>query len=484
MQIDFRQGIISVKLDITASQSFLVLNENLAGIKTISMLATDVPILLAFAYKSDGNFFIDIRKDLVSAWGPFTDPMINNWIYWDINVATGALTYGSTSLYPLYQGIAPSNPSNDQHWFDTSTIVMKVWNGIYWTEHIRLFAGKVDHLTGIQYFPLGSQAGIIEPTDVGYILFDDANLPVRKSNNIFFTTDTNSMLGFSNSITSVKFDQNVMIMQASEPIPAMSLVSICGPNKIRLADSSFSNRQAIGLAEVDVAPGSISEVVFSGLVTCADWSAVTEPSSVSFDDALSGWELWLTTQGKFSRYRPNLQNAQRIGTIINKNSIYLNIETDSQINGIPPSLPISSAFILGGIKVGADLIINSETGILNVNESFVDIKIANAMSSPPVSIAYISSLTINCSLSNVFDISLVGNINISFSGGTDGKKIIVRLRQDSEGSRIVSFGNMIRFGSDIPSFTASLMPHKLDYIVLMYDATALKYDFVSYNRGY
>lgn len=338
MKIEFRQGIISARQDSSRNLSCLVLNAN----KTVSLLASEIPLVLAFAYSTDGNFLVEIRKNIDSAWGPFNISNVSNWLLADIDLMTGALTFGSTTMFPVSQSSEPVNPASGQHWFDTSTVTMKVWDGSLWKSHIRLFIGSVINASAISYMQLGSQVGIQEEVDIGHILFDEANLPIRKSNGVFYTTDTESTVRFSGSSTAVKFDQNMLVMSAIEPIAAMSLINVCGPNQMRLAD--MHGRNAIGLVETDIISGSNAEVVFRGLVSSSDWSEVTEPSVTQFQSSLAGSNLWLTTNGKYSWYRPTIEKAQRIGTIINESSIFLSIESDSAvIDIVDNSSPVTVA---------------------------------------------------------------------------------------------------------------------------------------------
>ena len=97
---------------------------------------------------------------------------------------------------------------------------------------------------------------------------------------------------------------------------------------------------------------------------------------------------------------------------------------------------------------------------------------------------YASTMTINVSGVGIIDLTLTGNPTINFTGGSDGQPITLRLRQDTIGSRTVTWGSMVRFSNDIPSVTLSIAPSVLDYITLRYNSTNNKYDMLAYNRGY
>ena len=97
---------------------------------------------------------------------------------------------------------------------------------------------------------------------------------------------------------------------------------------------------------------------------------------------------------------------------------------------------------------------------------------------------FASPLNINVSNYSIFDITLTGNITVNFSGGIDGQPISLRVRQDSAGSHLISFGSMVRYSSDLQSLTLSIAPYALDYITLRYNFTDNKYDLLAFNRGF
>lgn len=99
-----------------------------------------------------------------SSWGPTPVGPFTAYLYWDVNLATGALTRGFTHLVPAFGVTQPASPGKDQHWFDTNTNIMKVWDGAHWTPKGRVFAGSfAGGGNVINEYALGSQVGIIYP---------------------------------------------------------------------------------------------------------------------------------------------------------------------------------------------------------------------------------------------------------------------------------------------------------------------------------
>jgi hypothetical protein len=97
--------------------------------------------------------------------------------------------------------------------------------------------------------------------------------------------------------------------------------------------------------------------------------------------------------------------------------------------------------------------------------------------------------TISCDIStgDVFDVTIAGNRTINFTGGSaalDGKKILIRVKQDATGSRLIIWGTGSRFGTDITSITLTTTASKTDIIGIIYHHVAVKYDIIAFARGY
>ena|SRR5687768_10639091 len=98
-----------------------------------------------------------------------------------------------------------------------------------------------------------------------------------------------------------------------------------------------------------------------------------------------------------------------------------------------------------------------------------------------------ATITCDISLGQVFDITLAGNRTITFTGGsaaTDGKKIIVRIKQDATGSRLLTWDTIVRFGTDITGITLTTTANATDMVGLIYNHAATKFDVVAFSRGY
>ena len=121
-------------------------------------------MIASAAHKSE-NYLIDERSSVAAAWNLAWD---QSWgsepgshgyhLYWDINISSGVISRGITPWVPV-TGTQPTLPSIDQHWFDKSENVMKVWSGSAWVPKIRVFAGFVSE-TDVIESSVSSQVGL------------------------------------------------------------------------------------------------------------------------------------------------------------------------------------------------------------------------------------------------------------------------------------------------------------------------------------
>ena len=238
MRINFRQGIVRVPPNFLQQSGSAV---NL-------VIPTPAMATIAFA---DGptDYLHTERLTVLNAWtGPFVSGT-DYWLYWDIDTRTGVRTFGHTLLEPVVGATAPISPANDQHWFDTATNTMKVWNAATgtWQRKIRVFAAK---LAGGSVFVSmsvnspafeGTQVGshMVAPARAGALVFDINGDPVRRGDGRFFTTEDVAVTGIAAS-SQVKIGSIVVDAVATTSIPAYSVVNFVDFHQITL--QSFHKR--------------------------------------------------------------------------------------------------------------------------------------------------------------------------------------------------------------------------------------------------
>lgn len=313
MYIPFRQGLVRHQVDSGSNPAFL---QKVSGGQYIDLVVSPTPTIVTFAY-SDTNYLYEETRTVTHAWGPFSDSN-NRWLYWDIDIVTGTRTFGHTTVEPVYSSSAPSSPSINQHWFDTAYTTMKVWNGARWEEKIRCFAAKYDNGSIIIPYPPGTQVGISTPCEAGFILFDDDEKPIKKwkrdNKGEFLTTET-PIITHASRVSNIVLDGVTKICQAQQNIPQWSVVSFSDFNKVVLASHFDQSRPAAGIAKWNMNVGDQGIIHTSGYITNNNWNW-TLPASTP---------LFVGTSGQIITTVPQVGSIQRIGMIVDADTIYVDI---------------------------------------------------------------------------------------------------------------------------------------------------------------
>jgi hypothetical protein len=88
----------------------------------------------------------------------------------------------------------------------------------------------------------------------------------------------------------------------------------------------------------------------------------------------------------------------------------------------------------------------------------------------------------------IYEVTLAGNRTLDFTGGsadTDGRQALVRAIQGAGGNKLLTASANVGFGSDITALpTLSTAAGKCDRLLFEYRHAALKYELVSFARGY
>jgi hypothetical protein len=345
MKISFRQGIVSAYM-AGVNPQFLQ-QSTTAGY--ISFTVAPTPTVVAFAHGSS-DYLQVFSQDVDLAWGPIQSG-VTSYLYWEIvsKVASWKpeVYHRITTLAPISGPTAPTNPANDQHWFDTTATTMKVWNGAKWDTKIAVFAGTVPGgiITSRIYMPIGmSQVGLNVPSDPGYIMLDSQQRPIRANTNLEFLTTTSPIRIQTTSGTSgiLAIPPNAFIpVKASENIPQFSLVYFSGPDAVGLASSNpalINPKTPIGVVQEDLNNGEFGVVTQSGEIQWDQWNW----------SGHIGKPLYCGSNGEITPVRPNGLLAFRIGFVKNANTILFGIDSETQpqiyqanansliINGVAP----------------------------------------------------------------------------------------------------------------------------------------------------
>lgn len=139
--VQVRQTVLSGAVDTTGQANQLQIGTGL----TVNELATSVPTVTTWANGFDTSGAIDYVQMLTttatSAWSNLTTNS-TLFLYKERNATTGAVTYGFTTLQPIYQIFVPSAPTTNQYWFDPSAMLGCYYNGSEWIAVQRVFVGE------------------------------------------------------------------------------------------------------------------------------------------------------------------------------------------------------------------------------------------------------------------------------------------------------------------------------------------------------
>lgn len=326
MKLSFRQGIIRREL----GQSRPLLCRHPGDQRGVDLWIEDSPASIVFAHY-DENYVVEETRDIEKAWTwPNTvDPDKTIYLYWDIDLATGALSRGYTTSAWIQSSVEPSNPPADLHWWDNVNKRMRVFkkptpqaNGV-WQDKIRVFAGYVPPGSApIHIYPIGSQVGINGggPYDGGNIILGSNHAPLKQQNGRFVTTATDLIIQ-QTSGQNVQFDAALIFAEAESEIPAFSLVSFRPFKMVNLAGRYVENdtlveRFAMGLSTQSMAQEEVAQIVTNGVVRNDVWNWA--PSQI-------GAPIFCGLTGQIQLTPPPTGFVQQVGTVYDVDAINLNI---------------------------------------------------------------------------------------------------------------------------------------------------------------
>lgn len=314
MKLPFRQGIVRYQKDNLGSPTFLAKSN---GGSSIDLVVSPDPSIIAFAHGTE-NYLFEEKLTVSEAWTGFVAGT-DYWLYWDLDLTTGERLFGSTTVEPVYGSVAPASPVYDQHWFDTANTEMKVWNGVTWITHIRVFACKYDEGAIIQPYPIGSQVNVLVTSYAGFLLYDDDNKPVRKHDRRgrgkFLTTESVFTSQSTQSVNLV-FETITQVATATENIPEYSLVYLSEYDEMRLASYLDVAHSVAGLVQEDFFMGEMGAYTTSGYVSNVAWNWNVPPQT----------PLFCGTTGELTVDVPQDGSIQQVGVVISPQRIFIDIQ--------------------------------------------------------------------------------------------------------------------------------------------------------------
>lgn len=324
MRLTFRQGILRYQTDVYSTPTFLQKSSQTG--EYINLVVSPDPTIIAFAHRG-ATYIVEESKSVQQAWGPFSQGG-SKYLFWDINLLSGALTRGFTSLPQIVSTTPPVNPAEDQHWFDKSQHLMRVWNGTKWIEKIRVFAATYSSQAIIVPESLGSQAAEVGEFDGGNIVLDAYNKPLRQSDGSFVTSATD--LAIINAATKkVRFEAEIVNGMAEEYIPKFSLVQITPGSMLRLARSNDWKSRIVGIVLEDLYQSEVGLVTVDGLVRNEQWNWPAESI---------GRPIFCGITGEVTLTPPQVGVSQVAGFVYSTDSVILDVHNVTILD-VPAETP-------------------------------------------------------------------------------------------------------------------------------------------------
>jgi hypothetical protein len=326
MLLSFRQGIIRYQTVGPPLLSKTPLNPSTVDLNVVP----GQPVLVTFAHYA-ANYVIAENTSISSAWGngstSYNGPLpagTTVYLFWDINIATGALSRGWTQYAPIYSSSAPPSPMPGQMWYDNINNVFNVWT-VYghaagvWVNCIRVFAGTYYNNATLAVDIPGSQVqpspGIIGNFQGGNIILGTNSVPLRNQDGTFINT-TSQLIISNTSGQNVQFEAALSFGMASEPIGAYYLVTIGQNLTISLASCLNYSLFVNGIVTQPLNANDVGQIITSGIVTNPNWS---------WDQSSIGAPLFCDPTGAVTLTPPNIGVVQQIGTVYSTTAIILNI---------------------------------------------------------------------------------------------------------------------------------------------------------------
>ncbi len=295
----------------------------------VNLVVSNDPTIIILAH-GEVSYMYEETRTVVNAWGPLpgSGPY---YLYWDLD-DRGIISRGFTTIAPLYTSGAPAAPAPEQHWFDTTTSEMKVWDGTKWRKRIRVFGAVVNGATITEYTG-AAYAGPEESIEVGTVVFDRFNKAIRNSDGTFLTTvDELRLVGYQSF--RARFSTVILELKATENMAAYSVVSVLPNQCMKLCRSTDVSSRAGGIVIENVFTDERLTVVSAGLVRSTAWSwpstAINRP-------------IFCGETGELVLAPPQTGIRQQVGFVYDTDAIFVDIKAplilDTFIPTPPPPLP-------------------------------------------------------------------------------------------------------------------------------------------------
>jgi hypothetical protein len=316
MKLDFRQGIINRQKDI--SDTPVNLQRGSPDNSYIDLIVAPTPTVVTFAY-GERNYTVIESKGKEDAWGSFTTPD-DYHLFMDLNLVNGLIRYYHSKYPMIVSPIAPVNPNETQHWFDSANTYMKVFLNGEWRLKCRVLLGTFESDGSITYPALGSQVGLNGEFSSGFVVYDDDRLPLLRHDGSFVTSESLLLTNVSSTniaYSGFQLETHIKNVSATTLIPKQTLVSLVDEDTVEICSYANPTRSVSGLIPNDLLAGDYTQLITYG--------RIFNPIA-PFTTADINKPLFCGISGEVTLTAPNVGVSQIVGYVLDSNSFMLSIE--------------------------------------------------------------------------------------------------------------------------------------------------------------
>ena len=317
MKLSFRQGIVNRQKDISDSPVNVVRSSG--DNSYVDLVVAPTPTIVTLAH-GNSDYTVSESKGVEHAWGSFDASSDDRYLLLDLDLVSGKVSYVSTIHPIIVSDETPNSPLLDQHWFDLNSTVMKVYTSLGWKTKARVLLATLESSGAVVFPDDGTQVGLNDACDSGYVLIDDDLRPIVKHTGALVTTTHKLLTNVSSTKTSYygfQVETYLKPVTSDDTIPAYSLVQLVDNDKVEAANYSLPGTRISGMILEDNLPGEYVELITYCRVTNTVWDfGVGDINKPLFSD----------TSGQLTLSPPNVGVSQTVGYVMDSTSIMLNIQ--------------------------------------------------------------------------------------------------------------------------------------------------------------
>ncbi len=322
MKISFRQGIVRYQTDINNTPAAVI--KSALDDRYLDLVVSPDPTLIAFCH-GDADYLVEESKTVREAWGPFPANGQTQHLFWDLDIASGSLSRGHTIFTPIVSLAEPTVQREDQHWFDESERVMKVYMNGKWRIKLRVFAGVYSSSAIFQMKPANvSQVGLNDiDNDIGLVVYDRNKQPIRTREGHFVTT-TRTLITHTHSEnvnttrTGFRIEQLMRTVKSRTLLPKFSVVSMVEEDIIELASYLRPDRIVSGIIIEEAFPNEYVQLISNGRI---------HDTNLNLDISEINKPIFADEFGRITTSPPPTGISQIIGFVIDTDTIEIRLQT-------------------------------------------------------------------------------------------------------------------------------------------------------------